>query len=135
MILTKINEKGKFENWSPVTLKELRRGSFTMNIGRKLYESDEFKIWKINLEPGERLPFRAHFNTYICNCLTDGLLISRNVNGEIDMIRFNVGDNYYRECKKVEVHDLQNIGENPVIITVTEVNPESQHYLNLVQRN
>lgn len=51
------------------------------------------------------------------------------------MLRFNVEDNYYRKCIKAEVHDLQNIGENPVVIIVTEVNPESQHYSNLVQSN
>lgn len=122
MVLTKINEKGSFKCWSPITLRELKLNCFTPEIGQKLYENDEFKIWKINLKPGERLPFRAHFNTYICNCLTDGLLLSRNVNGEIDMIRFNVGDNYYRECKKVEVHDLENLGENTVVIVITEVN-------------
>ncbi|MFS4446475.1 hypothetical protein [Maribacter sp. 2307UL18-2] len=120
MILTQINPKGNFDCWSPVTLEEIEKELFSPNIGQALYENEEMKLWRIVLEPKERLPFRRHVNTYSCNCLTDGLVLSRNVNGAVDLLRFERGDTYFRSCKEEAIHDLENVGENTIRITIVE---------------
>ena len=101
-------------------IKEVKKKAFTTDIGQVLFENQEVKLWKIVLEPKQRLPFRIHYNTYSCNCLTDGLLISRNVNGAVDLIRFERGETFFRECDMEHVHDLENVGENTVRIAIVE---------------
>lgn len=120
MILTKINPEGNYDCWSMATLKEIEKNMFSPNIGELLYENEEVKLWKIVLEPKQRLPFRRHRNTYSCNCLTEGLLLSRNVNGAVDLLRFDRGESYFRQCEEEAIHDLENIGENTVRITIVE---------------
>jgi len=120
MVITNINPVGNFDCWSPKALLEIHQNQFSEEIGRPLFENSEFKLWQINLKPGERLPFRRHNKTYSCNCLTDGLLLSRNVNGAIDMLRFDRGETYFRECSQEAIHDLENIGNVAVQITIVE---------------
>lgn len=72
------------------------------------------------LEPGERLPFRRHLNAFSCNCLTDGLLLSRNINGAVDLLRFERGETFFRQCEEEAVHDLENIGEHTMKVTIVE---------------
>ncbi|MFD0798355.1 hypothetical protein ACFQZJ_12860 [Maribacter chungangensis] len=120
MVLTKINPIGNFDCWSPSWLREIKNKNFSSNIGQPLFENAELKLWQIVLEPKERLPFRRHLNAYSCNCLIDGLLLSRNANGAIDLLRFERGETYFRECKEEAIHDLENVGENTVKITIVE---------------
>jgi|SRR6056297_957488 len=120
MLVSKINPKGNFTCWSTTMLQEVKKKAFTTEIGQVLFEDQEVKLWKIVLEPNQRLPFRIHSNTYSCNCLTDGLLISRNANGAVDLIRFERGETFFRECDMEYVHDLENVGENTVRITIVE---------------
>lgn len=120
MVFTKINPKGNFDCWSPSWLREIKQKNFSSDIGQPLFENEEVKLWQIILEPKERLPFRRHLNTYSCNCLTDGLVLSRNTNGAVDLLRFERGETYFRECEEEAIHDLENIGENTVRITIVE---------------
>lgn len=120
MIVTTINPEGNFDCWSPDTLAEVEKGQISSDIGLPLFENKDFKFWQIKLAPKQRLPFRKHNTTYSCNCLTDGLLISRNTNGEILLLRFDRGDFIFREFEEEGVHDLENIGENEVLIAVVE---------------
>jgi hypothetical protein len=120
MIITKINEKGNFDCWNEVLLKEIRVKEFSSDLGIKLFESEDVVLWKIKLEPNERLPFRSHLGTYCCNCLTDGLLLSRNADGAVDLLRFEKGDYFFRRCEEEAIHDLENIGESMVKITIVE---------------
>lgn len=120
MVITNINPIGNFDCWSTNTLMEVHHNQFSNQIGQPLFENTEFRLWQITLEPGQRLPFRKHNKSYSCNCLTDGLLLSRNVNGAIDMIRFYRGETYFRECHQEAIHDLENIGDVTVHITIVE---------------
>lgn len=121
MILTEINPKGNFDNWDESKLGEISKGKFSNAVGEALYENKEIILWEIVLEPFERLPFRRHTNNYSCTCFTDGLLLARNVNGRITLIRMKKGDHYYVECTEKEViQDLENIGENRIKIAVVE---------------
>jgi len=50
-----------------------------------------------------------------------GLLITRYGNGKIDMIKLNPGDTeYFENIGKNYVNDLENIGEDLVVINILE---------------
>jgi quercetin dioxygenase-like cupin family protein len=120
MLLSQINPKGNFRPWNKTMLREVQKKHYSSDIGEVLFENNELKLWKITLEPKQRIPFRRHYNTYSCNCLTDGLLISRNANGAVDLIRFERGETFFRECDEEHIHDLENVGNNTVHITIVE---------------
>jgi len=121
MIYTELNKKGNFDSWDKTKLAEIKNGKFNNTIGKLLYENDEVIAWKIELQPSERLPFRRHTNNYSCKSLTDGLLVSRNINGSATLLRFNKGDSFFWDCTKNEmIHDLENVGEDTVEISIIE---------------
>lgn len=88
MTFTELNQKGNFDSWDKTKLAEIKNGKFSEAIGELLYENDEVRAWKIVLRPSERLPFRRHTSNYSCTNLTDGLLVSRNVDGSATLLRF-----------------------------------------------
>lgn len=120
MLISKINPAGNFRCWSPTMLREVKKAAFSYDIGQSLFENESMRLWRIVLKPKERLPFRRHNFTYSCNCLTSGLLLSRNSNGAVDLLRFERGETYFRECAEEAIHDLENIGENTVRIAIVE---------------
>lgn len=120
MTVTVINSVGNFETWSEKLLGEVSKGNFSDVIGKLLFENDQIKLWEIVLEPGERLPFRYHFNNFSCTYFTEGLLVVRNINGQVILKRFNKGDHYFVQYKSVIVSDTENIGENTVKIAIVE---------------
>jgi len=121
MTFTELNQKGDFDSWDKTKLAEIRDGKFSDTIGKLLYENKEIKVWEIVLRPTERLPFRRHKNSYSCTSFTDGLLVSRNINGQAELIRSNNGDSFFWDCTDKEmVHDLENVGENTVKIIIVE---------------
>ncbi|MDB4291884.1 hypothetical protein N9954_00640 [Maribacter sp.] len=121
MILTEINPKGKFDTWDEAKLNEVKSGGFSQAIGDVLYENEEIRLWEILLKPAERIPFRSHRNNYSCTSFTDGLLVSRNIDGQIVLVRIKKGGTLFWESKGGEVvHDLENVGETTVKIAIVE---------------
>lgn len=121
MILTELNPKGNFDSWDKARLREIKNGNFSEKIGKILYEGKEFVLWQIELKPFERLPFRLHKYNYSCTCFSEGLALSRNLNGQIALLRFERGDHFYKECREEEmVTDFENVGENPIKIAIVE---------------
>jgi len=122
MIVTELNPKGHFENWDKKKLKEIKENGFNDKLGDILHEDEQCILYDIVLKPKERLPFRNHKNDCSCTSLTDGLLLSRNTNGQIALIRIEKGRCFYWKSKEGEmVHDLENIGENTVILKILEI--------------
>ena len=121
MTITELNPKGNFDSWNAAKLKEVQKGKFSDAVGEALFENDEIILWEIALKPSERLPFRRHRNNYGCTCFTDVLILLRNVNGKVTLMRMNKGEHYYVECNEKEIiQDLENIGEHSIKIAVVE---------------
>jgi len=120
MTVTEINPVGNFETWSQKMMSEVAKGRFSDEIGQLLFENEEIRLWEIVLEPGERKPFRYHFNNFSCTYFTDGLLVVRNINGKVILKRFDKGNHYFFEYQSVIVSDVENIGENAVKIALVE---------------
>ena len=86
-----------------------------------VFENEVIKLWDLRLLPGERLNFRRHNTNYGWVCTTGGLVITRYGNGKIDMVKLNPGDTEYFENRgKNYVNDLENIGEDTLVINILE---------------
>lgn len=121
MTSIELNQKGNFDSWDKTKLAEIKNGKFSEAIGELLYKNDEVSAWKIELQPLQRLPFRRHSGYYRCICLTDGLLVSRNVNGSATLFRFNKAESFIWDCTANEIiFDLENLGEDNVQLSVIE---------------
>lgn len=121
MIWTEINPEGNFDTWADTKLKEVKEGNYSDTVGEILYENNEIILWEITLAPFERLPFWRHTNNYSCTCITEGLALTRNINGRISLLRINKGDHLYANCFKNElIRDLENIGDTVIKIAVVE---------------
>ncbi len=121
MILTELNQTGDFTSWDQAKLNEIKKGDFSEEIGVLLFENDCVKLWEVVLKPTERMPFRRHRSNYSCTSFTDGLLLSRNINGQVALIRIDKGGTRYLEHAKEETtHDLENIGDNEVRMIIIE---------------
>ncbi len=121
MTITELNPKGNFDSWDASKLKELKKDNFSDAVGKALFENEEIILWKIILEPFERLPFRRHTNNYSSTFFATGLILCRNMNGRIILARVEKGDHYYWECRGKEViQDIENIGETTIKIAVVE---------------
>ncbi len=121
MTLTEINPKGNFDTWKKDKLNEVKNDQFSSNLGKPLFENNSIKLWEIQLKPSETTPFRRHTQNYSATSFSDGLMVSRNTNGRIVLIRLKKGDNLYFECQQQEIiHDLENIGESTIKIIVLE---------------
>lgn len=121
MAITEINSIGNFDTWDEVRLKEIKKGNFSKAIGKKLYENEDFVLWGIDLKPFERCSFRIHVNNYSCTAFSHGLALSRNVNGQIVLMRFKKGQHFYLECAGNEmITDFENVGEDTLKIAIVE---------------
>lgn len=121
MKFSEIIPEGSFESWNEEKLNEIKSNEFSDSVGTPLFENQEVKFSEIVLAPRERIPFRRHKNNYSCTFFTDGILLSRNINGQVALIHLSKGDNIFWECSNHEmVHDLENVGEETVKIAVVE---------------
>ncbi|WP_394750439.1 hypothetical protein [Spongiimicrobium salis] len=121
MKCVELNPVDGFDAWDPVKLQELRNEPISDAVGTPLFENSTIKLWEIALEPNERLPFRKRTKSYTWTCLTNGLAITRNANGQIKLLRLKKGDTGYWEFQRNEIiSDLENIGENSIKIVIVE---------------
>lgn len=121
MITTKINEKGNFETWGVKEINEIKSKFFFDTMGNFLFENDSMKLWDLTLYPNERSPFVKRVSNYTLTCMTDGLALSRNSNGQINLMRFKKGESILCEFEKMNiVSDFQNLGENILKLIVME---------------
>ncbi|NJB72806.1 hypothetical protein GGR42_003297 [Saonia flava] len=117
-----LNPVGNFDPWEVSRLNELRKSYLSISLGQKLlFEDDCFKLWSINLYPGERLPFRIQNLNYSWACLNGGMAISRIANGCIKFFNLEKGDTGYFEFEgKNFICDFENVGEDVLELNAVE---------------
>ena len=120
-----LNPKGNFDNWECSKVKELNAKSVSEHLGEELlYENRNMKVWSVTLLPDERLPFRRINSNYCYVSMTKGLAITHNGNGEITLLRLAEGDSSFMQMEGREaIHDLENIGENILMLHIMEFKP------------
>jgi len=122
MQFVELNPVGNFDPWEQEKIDELLHQEIKGSLSNRLvFENEVIKLWDLRLLPGERLNFRRQNTNYGWVCTTGGLVITRYGNGKIDMVKLNPGDTEYFENRgKNYVNDLENIGEDTLVINILE---------------
>ena len=118
-----------FEGWSPELIEESKNAEANGRVGTELlFESSVARIWVIELQPGQRLPFHTHVLNYFWTVLTSGRAHSRTPDGltkEIEYHPENTKHLNYRQGERM-THDLENVGKtNLVFVTVEFIQSEN----------
>lgn len=117
-----ISPPGNFDSWSPLKLEELKSEKISSNLGNELlFENENVRIWQVFLLPNERLPYRKINLDHCWVAITNSMAISRFADGKIILMHMNKGDsNFLDSIGKNIICDLENIGEDTLIIQMTE---------------
>ena len=110
-------------HWTPELLAELQSARHNGNVGSTLVsESDRARVWLIEMQPGERLPFHTHELDYFWVATTAGRARSRYGDGHVAEVSYDVGTTKHFAFKQGETmtHDLENIGDTVLCFTTVE---------------
>ncbi|MBD1202946.1 MAG: hypothetical protein H9533_02315 [Rhodobacteraceae bacterium] len=110
-------------HWTPALLAELEAGRSNGRVGSRIVsESDRVRVWLIELQPGERLPFHTHVQDYFWTATTPGRARSRYADGRVAEVSYDLGDTRHFTFGKGEsmTHDLENIGDSVLCFTTVE---------------
>ena len=102
---------------------ELDAASANREVGTKLLlENGRVRIWDLDLQPGERLPFHCHATPYFFVCVDEGRGLSRFADGNAMTIDYHEGDTWFDEVAGgAEIHDLENVGDTRLRFTTVEL--------------
>jgi len=122
MQLIELNPPGNYDSWDSEKLNELQNVCCIKTLGQRLFfENETMRFWEIRLKPKERLRFHKRSQFYSWTCCTDGLVISRYKNGQVNMLRFNKDETKYWDLGEPgTVADLENIGEATFVLHMIE---------------
>ena len=124
MTTTETN-KPAFEgpHWTDSLCAELAQADTVGNVGSRIVsETDRLRVWLIEMQPGERLPFHTHVLDYFWTATTAGRARSRYGDGQVVEMDYDVGATRHFNFAKGEsmTHDLENIGETVLCFTTVE---------------
>jgi hypothetical protein len=89
---------------------------------RILLENDRVRIWDLDLQPGDRLPFHCHSTAYFFVCVDPGRGLSRFPDGNSFTMDYAEGDTWFDEVAAApEIHDLENVGDTRLRFTTVEL--------------
>lgn len=110
--------------WSEALVAELKSNmGRNGRVGSRLVsETDDYRIWLIEIQPGERLPFHTHAMNYFWTATTEGRARSRYADGRIEEPSYTIGmTRHYRFGPGESMtHDLENIGDAVLCFTTVE---------------
>ncbi len=110
-------------HWTPDLLKELETGHNNAKVGSMMVsESDRARVWLIEMQPGDRLPFHTHVLDYFWVATTAGKARSRYADGKVAEVTYEVGatKHFTFELGQSMTHDLENIGDTVLCFTTVE---------------
>lgn len=110
-------------NWTPALREEARAAAKNGHVGQALVsETDDYRVWLIDLAPGERLAFHTHVMNYFWVATTAGRARSHHVDGRVAERDYAVGDVQHMRFGAGEsmTHDLENIGTTQLAFITVE---------------
>lgn len=110
-------------HWTATLLDELRQAGQNGQVGsRVVSETQRVRVWLIEMQPGERLPFHTHVLDYFWTATTAGKARSRYADGKVVEAEYAKGDTMHFKFAKGErmTHDLENIGDSVLCFTTVE---------------
>lgn len=112
------------ENWTEELRAELaeNQGRNGRVGSRVVFEDDRMRVWLLELQPGERLPFHTHVQDYFWTATRAGTARSHYADGRTEVMHYEVGTTRAFRFEKGQsmTHDLENIGEGLLSFTTVE---------------
>lgn len=110
-------------HWSEELLAELDTAARNGRVGSRLVsQSDRVRVWLLDLQPGERLPFHTHVLDYFWCATSKGKARSHYSDGRVVEVDYQPGDTKHFSFGAGEsmTHDLENIGDTVLSFTTVE---------------
>ncbi len=101
----------------------LMQNQYNGRVGHALLsETDDVRVWRIHLRPGERIGFHRHQLKYFWVAMNAGKSISRHATGLTRETTYTPGDTRHIQFAPGEfmLHDLTNTGETDLLFTTVE---------------
>lgn len=109
--------------WPDELRHELLRNVKNGCVGRfVLSENARVRLWRLDLDPGERLGFHCHVLDYFRVALTAGSATSLDHHGTENRFSFEPGQVKHMQLQAQEflLHDMKNIGSEPISFMICE---------------
>lgn len=110
-------------HWTPDLIAELKSAHTSGQVGSTMVsESPRSRVWLIEMQPGDRLPFHTHVLDYFWVATTAGKARSRYADGHVAEVDYDVGTTKHFTFAQGEsmTHDLENIGDTVLCFTTVE---------------
>lgn len=110
-------------HWTPELLAELESAGTNGRVGSTLVStSDRARVWLIEMQPGDRLPFHTHVLDYFWVATSPGTARSRYGDGQVAEVSYAVGDtkHFTFGVGQSMTHDLENVGDTVLSFTTVE---------------
>ncbi|MDX3974119.1 hypothetical protein [Shinella sp.] len=123
-----------FETWPKALTEEFAANQRNGRVGGQLVsETDTLRIWHLHIPPGERLGFHRHVLNYFWTALTAGRARSHYGDGRIVEATYTAGDTKHFTFDEGQsmIHDLENIGEEPLVFVTVEFKQSANQPLSL----
>ena len=111
------------QTWPEALRAELAQAGRNGPVGSTLVsENDQYRIWLIEIAPGERLAFHTHVLNYFWVATAAGTARSRYADGRVAEVSYKVGQTQHMEFSEGQsmTHDLENIGDTVLTFTTVE---------------
>jgi len=113
------------ERWPPGIRKEFELEAQDPNgcVGQQLLsETDKVRVWRIHLQPGQRVGFHRHVLDYFWSAATAGRGRQYFNDGMMREYNYAAGETRHETYGPGEykVHDLQNIGDTDLTFVTVE---------------
>lgn len=110
-------------HWSQDLIQELDGAARNGRVGSRLVsETDTFRVWTIEIAPGDRLPFHTHVLNYFWTATSAGSARSRYADGRVVDMDYTPGQTRHMDFAAGEsmTHDLENIGQSVLTFVTVE---------------
>lgn len=111
------------QHWNDLLRAEAEAARTNGRVGHRLVsETETYRIWLIDLAPGERIGFHTHVLNYFWVATSAGRARSRNLDGRVTEMDYALGDVRHMAYAAGEsmTHDLENIGPTRLTFTTVE---------------
>lgn len=111
-------------DWPLWRKEELARNVKNGQVGRWLVsETEDLRVWLIELQPGERLPLHCHVLNYFWTATSAGRSRSHFSDGRVVETTYKRGDTKHFRFGPGEqmIHDLENVGTDALSFTTVEM--------------
>lgn len=113
----------RFADWPQEVRESLAAGEWNGCVGTTLVsETDQVRVWILNIPPGERFGFHRHVLTYFWTCLSNGRSRNYFADGRIGDRELRWGQTMHISFGPGEfmVHSVLNTGDTPINFVTVE---------------